>query len=184
MSFLKQIQDKVSGLLNKSQGNENRFKRVYNYMDAQSLGILFKFKDETQYNTVKQYIKFVKETHDIKEVFALCFFDGKEQPEFIKSRVDFDFFVRKEINWQQKISNSAVVNFIEKSYHILIDITDGEDPVTNKILSDSYASFKIGKVGSKNEGSYDLMIDMKTDESLKKYLEQINHYLTIINRSK
>lgn len=181
MSFKQNIQQKLAGVFGKEEENTSRNKRVYNYNEADSMALLFYLEDEEQYNIIRQYIKFVKEEYAIKDVKALCFVDDKESPEFIQSRIDFDFFKRQEVNWQQKATGTLVQNFIDIKYNILIDLSDGTHQPLNSITAASNASFKIGKSDIKNMALYDVLIDMKDNQKLKPYLDQINHYLTLIN---
>lgn len=182
MSFFKNIQNKLGAFLGGQDENQNRQKGVYNYEQANSLALIFKLEDENQYKVVREYLKFVKDEHHVKELMALCFVDDKEVPQYIQSRVDFDFFTRKDVNWQQKTSNTTVDNFVEAKYDILIDLSSGESPVINGITKMSCASFKIGKNSKKNAVLYDFMLDLSSDHSLKAYLKQVNHYLTVINK--
>ncbi len=183
MSIIKKIQNSVGKALAGKESEVRRDKKVYNYQEACSLAMIFKLEDESQYQTVRQYLKFIKEEHQIKDLMALCYVDDKETPNYIQSRVDFEFFTKKELNWQQKPSGVVVENFVNEPYNILIDLSKGEFAAVNFVVNASKANFKIGRQ-IKNEAAYDLMIDLPQGKTgLKDYIEQINHYLTLINRS-
>ncbi len=183
MSFIKKIQNSVGKAFAGKEAEVRRDKKVYNYQDASSLAMIFKLETEDQYQIVRQYLKFIKEEHGIKELMALCYVDDKETPSYIQSRVDFEFFTKKELNWQQKPSGISVENFVDEPYNILIDLSEGDYAAVNFVVNASKANFKIGRQVN-NENAYDLMISLPPGKTgLKDYIEQINHYLTLINRS-
>ena len=68
-------------------------------------------------------------------------------------------------------------------YHILIDLSNGEDPVLEYIVHSSKACFKLGRQHPGKEELYDMMIEMPGKElKLDEYLKHVEHYLSIINK--
>ena len=179
MSFLSGLIGKVFGA---GKLDQKRDTVVSNYSQAESLAVIFKLEDEEQYKIVRQYLKFVKDEHGLKRVMALAYVDDKEPASYLQSRIDFDFFSKKEVNWQQVPSGITVDNFCDEAYDIFIDLTSEPVIPLQHILTNSHAKFRVGRKTEKNDHLYDLMIDMGNKQGLKPFIEQINHYLTIINK--
>ena len=182
MSVIKKLQNSISRLAGSKQEEAKRDKRVYNYAQAESIALIFKERGEEHYGVISKYMSFLKDEHLIKNLMALCYIEDKETPTYIKPRVDFETFTKKDTNWQQLPSGTIVENFINEPYNILIDLSLDDDMPIKHIVKQSNASFKLGKHSKKNEHLYDMMISVdKENLTPKELIEHVNHYLSIIN---
>jgi hypothetical protein len=110
----------------------------------------------------------------------LGFIDEKELPADYQSKLEFDFFTRKDLSRFYKPGGNTVKNFIQEDYDILIDLTSEEVIPLRYILNYSRARFKVGFYSEENQPYYDLMINMKKYNMID-FIDQVNHYLKIIN---
>lgn len=163
--------------------NVDRHPRVHNFDDARSVGILYKEKGEGFYILVKQYVKYLRSEHGIRDIMALCYIDEKGAvPHYHVHKLKFDYFQKNQLDWRFEPQCDQVRNFVETEYDILIDLEREPSLPLQFVLAESHARFKIGQYQKDNEKYYDLMIDVSKDATFDEYIKQINHYLTLINR--
>ena len=74
-------------------------------------------------------------------------------------------------------------NFINESYDILLDVTDGEFTPQKFILHYSKSSLKVGTFSQKNKPYLDLMIDFKSKD-FQENINQVVSYLDMLNNKK
>lgn len=155
--------------------------KVINLDLAQSVAIIYRVDDENKLATVKKYVKHLKEEEGIRKIFTLGYFPGKELPEFLRPQLEFDFFCKKDLLWNEKPNCNAVKNFCAEYYDILIDLEDEEIVPLRYTLNWSKARFKVGYFSKEFSHYYDLMMSLEKKE-LSEYITQVNHYLSIINK--
>lgn len=170
----------AAGKLKREFKNLKRVGKVKNLDEALSVGIIYNLDREDTYHLVKKYVKFLREQEGIKKIMALGFVDQKELPDNYKSKLEFDFFTRKDLSRFYRPVGITTKNFIGEEYDILIDLTNKQVIPLRYILNYSKAKFKVGYYSEENEQFYDLMINMKK-YNMVDFIDQVNHYLKIIN---
>lgn len=183
MKWLDNIKEKFGWSRLRKDRPPLRTKEVHNFEDAQSVGILYKEKGEGFYILVKQYVKYLKSKHGIRDVMAFCYIDEKGNvPHYQVHKLKYDYFDKSEVNWRMEPISSQATKFVETEYDILIDLE--REPVLplQFILARSRARFKVGYFGTGRSEYYDLMIDVPPHATFDEYINQVNHYLTLINR--
>lgn len=148
--------------------------------DAKTIGILFEATNAQDFELVKRYVVYLREMR--KKVKAIGYFNSKEVPQLTYSKLEYDFFANKQLNWQMKPSEPFVKNFIEAEYDILIDLNIHQHLPLKHIAALSCARFKVGRTQSHSPGIYDLSIDQPADKTLKYFLKQVDTYLLMINK--
>src|SRR5690554_8171783 len=114
---------------------------------------------------------------------AFCYIDEKGNvPHYQVHKLKYDYFDKSEVNWRMEPISSQATKFVETEYDILIDLE--REPVLplQFILARSRARFKVGYFGTGRSEYYDLMIDVPPHATFDEYINQVNHYLTLINR--
>lgn len=181
MSLIGGLKDKAGSFFLKKELREKKHKTIVsNLASARKIGILYHADDEATFKKVKRYVRYLKEEEGIRTIMALGFADVKEAPFYLQAKLEFDHFIKKDINWHGKPAGTTVENFINEPYDILIDLTLSPVNPLRYVLLNSRSTFKVGRYHEENEPYYDLMIDQK-GEDLDQFIQQINHYLKIIN---
>ncbi len=160
-----------------------RVGKVKNLDDALSIGILYEVDKSDTYHLVRKYVRHLKEQEGIKKIMALGFIDEKDLPSDYQSKLEFDFFTRKDLSKFYKPGGITVKNFSGEDYDILIDLTHETIIPLRYILNWSRAKFKVGFYSKENEPFFDLMIKMEKFNMVD-FIDQVNHYLKIINTKK
>lgn len=152
-----------------------------NMNDAKTIGILFDATNAEDFELVKRYVVYLRDMR--KKVKAIGYFNLKDVPQLTYSKLEYDFFAHKQLNWQMKPFDPFIKNFIEEEMDILIDLNIAEHLPLKYIASLSHARFKVGKTQQNSADIYDLTIDQPGDKTLKYFMRQVDTYLLMINKS-
>jgi len=166
-------------LLKRETIKRKRVVRSVNFNKASSIGILFDATDKNEFEIVKAYIKKLKE--DGKKIQALGFYNYKETPIMMNSKLEYDFFTLKEINWHYKPTSKFVNKYMEHSFDILINLCTKSVLPIMYVLALSKAKFKVGVYKEKYISYYDLLVHHQHDKDLKYFINNVEKYLTNIH---
>lgn len=148
---------------------------------ARKVAIVYVVEDEAAHNHVRNYVKRVKEELGISNIMALGFSDQKAMPHYLHARLNFDALCQKDLNWYRIPQGNAVQNFMAEEFEILIDLSLEDRLPVQYILAKSRARFKVGRWSDSNKKILDMMIDMAGSRSLPQLIQQVHHYLLMVN---
>lgn len=182
MEFTRNLKRKAGKyILSKKLKQFSRVRQMHTLKTAQNAGVIITPTDQESFELIKKFINFLS-GKNIK-VFILGYVDDKKIPENFLFWKGINLFSRTDLNWAGIPESSAVKDFIEQPFDMLIDLSlQGHFPV-QYITALSRSSFKIGRFGSKNQNSYDLMFELKEEASLAEYIEHLIHYLNLLSKS-
>ena len=98
----------------------------------------------------------------------------------MNSKLEYDFFTLKEINWHYKPTSSYVANYIEQNFDILINLCTKSVLPLLYVLALSKAKFKVGVHKEKYISYYDLLVH-NNDNDLQHFIHNIEKYLVNIH---
>ena len=178
MSTKKTIIKKIGQFnLKRRLKNQNRQVQTHNFKTAKTAGILFNSPNEESFTAIKDFLSFLSQ-NELK-VIALGYIPSKKVPENYLMRKGFNFYCKSDLNWYYKPRNEIIDQFIEQKFDILFDLSIKNYFTINYVGSLSNASFKIGK---QSEHAYqDFLIDISKNDTVEYLIEQIKHYLNILN---
>lgn len=153
----------------------------HNLETAKSIGIIFDTTDKDSYETARSFAKYLAEKKIRFQ--GIGFADSKEVISFYSTYTGFGFFSKKDVSWSGLPESHNVRDFINEKMDILVDLSIRENSYLTMILALSKASFRVGSF-QKNTDYYDLMIDISKNPKPEYLLEQLKHYLTIIQPNK
>ena len=104
-------------------------------------------------------------------------------PPMTYSKLEYDFFSQKELNWMGKPSGVVVQNFIREEYDLLIDLNVHDHFPLRYMAALSKAKFKVGKYSERDTDMYDMMIDADNTKTVKYFLRQVDIYITMMNKA-
>ena len=179
MKFIEEIKHKIGQFvfLRELQNNK-REKSACSLDQSHSIGILYDATSESDILKIKPFVDYFFNLK--KEVKALGFVNAKELSNLHTPKLQYDFFSNKDLNWYYKPQNYIIDNFVKKEYDILINLCDSNCIPIKYLVASSIAHFKIGRYED-NYTIYDLMIELNKDKSIDKLMQEIKHYLTLIN---
>jgi effector-binding domain-containing protein len=181
LSILTQIKNSIGAyFLRQEMATLNRERSMISLEDAKSIGIIFESGDKEDFELVKKYVLYLRELK--KKVKVIGYFSGGATPAFTYSKLEYDFFSKKDLNWFNKPSDKFVSNFMEEDYDILIDLNIHHHFALRYIAGISKARFKVGPHEPGGEKIYDLMIEGAQGKGLKFLLRQVDTYLLMLNK--
>jgi hypothetical protein len=160
-----------------------REKSVQNYETAKSAVILFDTALPNCFPPIKEFTKFLKKEGIKTSVFGYA--GAKETPQEMLLWADFEFITRADINWFGGPRGEKAELYFSKHPDMLFVISF-EQNLTIEFLSQlSTARFKIGCYAEDDLCDLDLMINPTNKEcEVGYFLEQVKHYITLLNPSK
>ncbi|MBK7945479.1 MAG: hypothetical protein IPJ85_09300 [Flavobacteriales bacterium] len=148
---------------------------------ARKVAIVYVVEDEASHNHVRNYVKRLKEELGLSNIMALGYSDQKVMPHYLHAKLNFEAICQKDLNWYRIPQGNTVQNFMAEEYEIIIDLTLEDRLPIQYILAKSRARFKVGRWSESNKKILDMMIDMAGSRSLPQLIQQVHHYLLMVN---
>lgn len=181
MSLIENVKMSIGRrMLQKETAGMQRDRGMFMLTNTKTAGILYEASNGEDYELIRKYVGYLRE-YGIK-VKTIGYFSRKEIPQFTYSKLDYEFFTKKELNWYLKPATSFTDQFVEQDYDLLIDLNTGDHFPLMYLAGLSKAKFKIGKYSNENRVTHDMMIEIGADKGLKYFLRQIDTYLQMINK--
>ena len=179
MGVMDNIKRKLSDFSFQRKGSPNREVKAINIKHAQTVGIVYRADNDETKELVERYVKFLRE-YKIR-CKALGYYNRDELPRYVTPKLEFDYFLKKDLNWKLETQASEVLNFVQSDFDILIDTTVEEDDVIRFVVKQSIASFKVG--GTKQGvDDLDFTINLQPEEGIRQLMKGIDNYLHLINK--
>jgi hypothetical protein len=156
-----------------------RSKAFFGIDEIKTVGISARFSTADDFELLRKYVNYLRDQK--KKVKVLVQYTGKEEPAVQYSKLEYDFYGVKMLDWTGRPSGHIVQNFIDEPFDLLLDLNDGKSFALYCVGGLSRASFKIGRYEEDGEHLHDMLIDSPADKGLKFYLRQIDTYLQLIN---
>lgn len=148
---------------------------------SRKVAIVYVVEDEAGHNQVRNYVKRLKEELGLSNIMALGYCDEKVLPHYLHAKLNFDALSQKDLNWYRIPQGNTVENFMAEEYEIIIDLTLQDRLPVQYIMAKSRARFKVGRYSESNKKILDMMIDMAGSQSLPQLIQQVHHYLMMVN---
>ncbi|MEA1899137.1 MAG: hypothetical protein U9N53_15875 [Bacteroidota bacterium] len=180
MELFSRVRSSVTGLVVKRLlKSRKRNKKVYNLSTARTIGLIFDGTNPKNFDGVYDFYKTLKERNI--NISILGYVQPKNIPDNFLIKKNIQFFTTKEVNWYFKPKNTEALKFADKKFDILINLDLNQEKVINYIVSISLARFKVGRFVKENNYN-DLSIRLDKEPTLEYYIQQVWHYLELINR--
>ena len=153
-----------------------RHRKIHNFETAQKAGIIFSCHSEEDFQAVKEFKKYLEEKNISTTV--LGFINDKKIPDHFLLRTGFNFFCLNNLDWYFRPSNRYIHDFILDNFNILFDFSVNDHFPVHYISLLSPAEYKVGRFTGTD--LYDLMIDIKQNKHLPFFIEQVKHYMNLI----
>lgn len=163
---------------------KDRKSQVYNYHNANSIGILCSLESETQYNLVLRYIQKLKEEHGIRKIQLLAYCNAKEFPAYFNESQSVIGILKKEFSYAGTSENARFTSFFNEKFNILLDFSREIHIEQEFMIKASKSSFKVGRFADSNQELYDFMMDLEGSKDLNKFMDSLDRYLVMIDNKK
>jgi hypothetical protein len=183
MSIFKKIKQKIADVYIKLELKDKprvRKPTRFNFNEIKTVGILVDATNAEDFELVKRYVVYLREHR--KKVKVIGFFTTKEIPQMAYSKLEYDFFSTKELNWFGKPASAIIQNFENEEFDLLIDLNIHDHFPLKYISAFSKANFKVGKYNEEELDRYEMMIDADNTKTLKYFLRQVDVYINMLNK--
>jgi hypothetical protein len=162
--------------LNRKLHTITRQRKIHNFNTARKAGIIFSCQNEEDFQAVKEFKKYLEEKNISTSV--LGFINEDKIPDHFLLRTGFSFFCLKNLDWYFRPANQFINHFIVDNFNILFDLSLKDQFPVHYISTLCPAEYKVGRLTSRED--FDLMIDVKQNRHLDYFVEQVKHYLNLI----
>jgi hypothetical protein len=169
-----------NSILSKKIARTRRKVHYSNILQVKSIGIVW---DASKTQDFISLSKFYQRMHDRNiDVKIIGYYPGKELPDQYTALRYLSCIRRKEVNFFYLPVSAESDFFINNKFDILIDLNFDKVFPLKYITSLSSASFKVGlSDGERESSSFELMMELKEPVQVETYLNEIIHYLEMIN---
>ncbi|MBN1250513.1 MAG: hypothetical protein JXR51_09040 [Bacteroidales bacterium] len=182
MKLIKNIKEKVGYIiLNSDLKARKRIVTFNNFTSSSTVGIIFDAVNKENYHIARDFMAYVEESG--ARVFSIGFVPKSELIGYLPFKKGIDYFGLDKELWYGKAQSSVVDEFIERPFDILIDLSLSNLFSIEYIFALSKAKFKICNDSPKTKYA-DFFLQLKKPENLEQYIEQIKHYLEVIEPKK
>jgi hypothetical protein len=115
------------------------------------------------------------------QVDIVCYYPGKILPDEYTALRYLTCIKRSDLNFFYIPDKDDINDFISTPYEILIDINFRNQFPLLYISGLSKAEFKIGAGGTIESNILDMTLEIPDKENIEFYLQQVEHYLNMIN---
>jgi hypothetical protein len=176
--LFKNIRYKIGlSILRRKSKDRRRKRALFNFENADSIGVVFKTNCHADFECVKKFLHYLSEKNS--KIITICFVDNKKIEDFYLLRKGYNIFTLKDLNFFFIPDNSIVIEFIEKPFDILIDLSVDNNIPLHYISCLSKSKFRIGKLLSERN-CMDLMIDTENNNTIENLVENIKYYMSVI----
>jgi hypothetical protein len=181
MELFKNIRIKIGDtLLNNRIARIKRKTHYSNISEVKNIGIVW---DATKVDDFALLSRFYQKMHESKtEVKILGYFPGKNLPNQLTAIRYLSIIKKEELNIFYHPVSTDTNKFVNDRFDVLIDLNFKKLLPLQYISSLSKASLKVGLFESETRNTpFDLMMDVKRPVNVEEYLNQVVHYLEMIN---
>lgn len=164
-----------------------RDKRIENWENIKTIGLIFTVGDSDQWNLIHRFIN-AQESRG-KEVYLIGFQRSDYQINYIFSHTRTVICHQKEdFNFVGLPKEGIIDGFISRHYDLVIDTTQQPDFFGKYVTAMSDADLKVGYTNLESEEDegimemYDMAIQGHEPMDFRNYIEQIVKYLTMIKK--
>ena len=156
-----------------------REKRTVGLSKARNIGLVYYLPDEESYRTVSAFVKKLQEQG--KVVKALAYVENRRLTGLFLPKLSYDFFYPSGLGWNYKPRTLRVKDFTDTPFDLLLDLSLADKLPLLFVTAMSKAKFKAGMQSDARSRLLDLMISLDNKKGLQDLIEQLEHYLNIIN---
>jgi len=181
MELFRNIRLKIGdAILRYKISGTKRKKHFSNINEVRNIGIVW---DASKTDEFPSLSRFFQKMHESKtDVKILGYFSGTNLPNQYTAIRYLSVIKNEELNIFYHPISTESNSFINKEFDVLIDLNFTKLLPLQYISSLSKAGLKVGIFEPEIKNSpYDLMMDLKKPVNVEDYLNQVMHYLGMIN---
>ncbi len=179
--MLNQLKLNISNfLLRRHLSNKKHCPKLITLSQAKKVALVFDAEDLDSVKEVKVLLKYFLKLNI--DAYVLGFVNNRKKENNFISTLHINYFNFKDVSFFGIPNNLKTNSFLRNKFDLLINLSLKNSFPTKYISLMSKAQLKIGMSYNNNEMDYDLIFKLKI-KSLNYFIENIIHYLEIINHN-
>jgi hypothetical protein len=162
-------------LLRKRSVKTKRQKMLFDFASAKYIGVLCSPQDEVSTGHLKTFLHYLSQRGIKYSVFG--YFDGKKIPDNFLYWKGMDFITRQDLNFFFIPKGPVADKFVSETFDMLINCNIANYFPVEYMSQLSAAKCKVG-IMRDDESGYDLMIDIKKNQTIEYFLKNLEVYLS------
>lgn len=154
---------------------QNRQRKTLQWKDVKTIGFLLDGSDPIQLRLLLNKLYGYKSEGKKIEMIGYV----KKLPPFEEENIKW--ITKKDLSWAGIPKMNAIKDFIEKDFDILINTSLESIRPLEFISAFSNAKLRIGVFSENKTYCYDFMMHIDSHTDTFNYLEQVEHYLKLLN---
>jgi hypothetical protein len=181
MELFRKIRLKIGEAILSNKIAATKRKTLYSNIDeVKNIGIVWDASKIEDFACLTKFYQ--KMTENKTEVRILGYFPGNDLPNQYTAIRYLSIVKKEELNFFYQPNTADSKAFISKRFDVLIDLNFTKLLPLQYISSLSNAGFKVGLLDPEIKNPpYDLMMELKNPVNMEDYLNQVVHYLGMIN---
>ena len=167
-------------LLRRRIAKVKRQKMLFDFASAKYIGVLCSPQDEINTGHLKNFLHYLSQKGIKYSVFG--YFDEKKIPDNFLYWKGIDFITRQDLNFFFIPQNPIIDKFINEPFDMLINCNIANYFPLEYMSQLSVAKCKVG-VMHDDKSCYDLMIDIKKNQTVEYFLKNLEIYLSNLRNS-
>jgi hypothetical protein len=181
MELFKKIRLRIGDYILRNKTARSKRKIHYsNISNVKNIGIVWDATRTDDFNSLSRFYQRMAENKT--EVRILGYYPGKVLPNQYTALRYLSILKRDELNFFYHPVSSETGKFVNSNFDVLIDLNFKNILPLKYISSMSNAGLKVGLFEAEaGETTFDLMMDLKNPVNVDDYLNQVLHYLEMMN---
>jgi hypothetical protein len=181
MELFKKIRIRIGDAILKNKIAGTKRKMHYsNLSDVKNIGIVWDASKIDEFACLSRFYQKMQESKT--DVKIMGYYSGKNLPNQFTAVRYLSIIKNEELNFFYHPVSNDTNKFVNNKFDVLIDINFEKLLPLQYISSLSNAGFKVGLFESETGNTpFDLMMDLKSPVNIEDYLNQVVHYLEMIN---
>lgn len=183
MKVVKDLKDKFTHyLIFRKNKQKNYLPGKINFEQAKSIGIVYSANEDTDKEALKDFINELNK--EAKEVTSIEFSksNNKRPTEMLQTKNKLHFS-KKDLNLLKIPRKTAIHNFVNRQYDVLIELSDPSNLPLHYISAASKAKLKIGPYNPHYSQLFDLMINEPNNSNIQSIIEIVKKYTRNIHKN-
>jgi len=184
MELFRSIRIKIGDSILRKKISRTRRKIAYSDISSiRKIGIVWDASQTADFVSLSRFHqKMLERNIDVK---IIGYYPGKDLPNQYTAIRFLSIIRRNELNFFYLPASTEADVFMNSRFDVLIDINFKKELTLNFLTALSAASFKVGLFSSEADSEiFDLMMEIKKPVKVESYLDQVIHYLEMINSGK
>ena len=177
MQLIQNLRQKVHNhFLAKALKSHRAQRQSVDFDRAKTVGILFNATNLNDREKVLKHARLLEQKG--KQVKLLGFVNTKKGIE----NLPFSNFSRKEMDWATRPTSAEVLDFMQRDFDVLINISLQEVMPLEYITTLSKAKFRVGPY-TEQTACYELMLDVSRSNDIDAFMHQAMFFLDKMNKN-